>query len=64
MKKFIVKFLIIFAVSFIVTLLVTYLYNLIFHNAANLEWGTAFQFAITFAVVLPVLEIFENKRKR
>ncbi|RPI18042.1 MAG: hypothetical protein EHM58_06885 [Ignavibacteriae bacterium] len=63
MKTFISKFLITFAVVFIVTAGITYLYNLIFHNANNIELETAFQLAIIFAVVLPVLNKIENKKK-
>ena len=41
-------------ITFVVAVVVTYLYSLIAHGAGAIEWGTAFQLALIFGIVLPM----------
>lgn len=51
-----------FAVVMVVNLIVTYLYSLIVHGSGVIDWETAFQFAISLAIILPWLRKHEKKQ--
>ncbi len=62
-KKFLIHFLIAFAITFVVNAIVVYLWNLIRHGEGAFNWEITFFFAITFGIVLPLLDIWRSEEK-
>lgn len=50
-----------FAIVFVVNGAVVYLWNLVFHGTGVFEWDTAFFFALTLAIVLPLAGVGVRK---
>lgn len=61
-RQYVTDFIVMFAVVMVVNLIVTYLYSLIVHGSGVIDWETAFQFAISLAIILPWLRKHEKKQ--
>lgn len=60
-KTYAIDFVIMFAIVLVVNLLVTFLYTLLVHGSGAVDWETAFQFAISLAIILPWIRRREAK---
>jgi len=60
-KQYAIDFVVMFVIVLVVNLIVTFLYSLIFHGLGVIDWETAFQFAITLAIILPWVRRREKK---
>ncbi len=56
------EILVFFVLTFIVTGLVSYLYNAVVHGQGQMEWHHAFQMATIFAIVFPLVHLFEQRK--
>ncbi|HEX2869358.1 MAG TPA: hypothetical protein VHO03_20105 [Ignavibacteriales bacterium] len=55
--------LITFVITFIASSMVTLLYNIFTGNNAVPDWSVSIRFSVIFAIVLPVVNLLEKKRK-
>ena len=62
-KKFLMHFVTTFAVTFVVNAIVVYIWNVIRHGEGAFNWETTFFFAITFGIVLPLLDAWRGKEQ-
>ena len=62
LKRYAIDFALMFVIIFVENLIVTYLYSLIFHGMGAINWETAFQFAVTLGIVLPLVRRYEKKQ--
>jgi hypothetical protein len=63
-KAFFIEFSVIFIITFVVASIVSYCWNLFTGGEAACNWGTAFQFAIMFAIICPMIDLmkYENNK--
>jgi hypothetical protein len=62
-KKGLISFITGFAITLVVSIAVTYLYSLAFHDAARIDWETSFRLAVTFGILIPIIEARNKKPK-
>ncbi len=62
-KSFLSDFVLVFVITFVVTGVVTFCYSFIAHQQGVVDWDTAFIFAISFGIALPLLQIRHNGAK-
>ena len=62
MKAFILEFGVIFMITFIIASLVSMGWNFVSTGVAECNWGTAFQFALVFGLICPLIDMMRNNR--
>ena len=61
-KAFIIEFSVVFMITFIVASVVSLGWNYFYEGIAECNWGTAFQFALIFGILCPVIDMMRSNR--
>lgn len=63
-KAFFMEFMVIFMITFIGASVVSYCWNFFSDGVGACNWGTAFQFAIIFAFICPMLDLMKSENNQ
>ncbi len=63
LKNVLRGFILYFALVLVVSAAVSFLYSLVAHGRGVVDWESAFRLALVFAIALPLVHEFEDKRK-
>jgi len=62
-SRFLLDFVVVFAIAFLVAALASFLLSLVVHGSGVVDWEHAVRLGIIIAVILPLLKIWEKKRR-
>jgi len=62
-KTFILEFTVIFMITFVVASIVSFGWNYLSAGVAECSWGTAFQFALLFGILCPLIDMMKTNRE-
>jgi len=60
-KEFFMEFSVIFLITFVVASIVSYCWNFFSEGVGACSWNIAFQFAILFAILCPMLDLMKSE---
>ena len=62
-KQFILEFVVFFCITFIASIIVSFVYSYFVHGAGELDWAMAFRTALLFALVFPIIDLANARKK-
>ncbi len=62
-KTFLVEFVVITVIVFAVSSVIGYLYDLAVHGQGKFDWQGSVRIAISFGIILPLIDIWDRWRK-
>jgi hypothetical protein len=63
-KAFFMEFSVIFLITFVVASIVSYCWNFFSEGVGACSWNIAFQFAILFAILCPMLDLMKSENNQ
>ena len=63
-KAFFIEFSVIFMITFVVASIVSWCWNFFTEGVGACSWSTAFQFAILFAIICPILDLMKSENNQ
>jgi hypothetical protein len=63
-KTFFIEFSVIFLITFIVASIISWCWNFFIIGVGDCSWSTAFQFAIMFAIICPMLDLMKSENNQ
>ena len=61
-KAFILEFSVVFMITFVIASIVSLGWNYVSEGVAVCNWGTAFQFALLFGILCPMIDMMRSNR--
>ncbi len=61
-KAFFLEFSVVFTLTFVIAAIVSYCWNFIMAGQGACSWTTAFQFAIMFGIICPLIDLMKSEK--
>lgn len=63
-KQFILEFIVFFCITFVASIIVSFIYSYLVHGAGDFGWSMAFRTALLFAIVFPIIDLTNARKKK